>query len=327
MNQVSVKEALIFAEENFPDAPEKLAELLGIEVRRCVFEGDGWCLRHGARALIRINSQAPPLRQRFTLAHELGHLLLDIPSVIGEARREVRDNDSDEEKRVNELAGQLLLPVSIARRFARDLPISLKAIKSLAKTAKVSEPFVVRRLATLCGEIGLLGAAVLFYESEAYKGQFSQGEIAHSTAQFAQELLADCKNAPSKMLVRDRGNQLFIHGATLLSNPQLHLQTILLQKMRRDDHQNETSETMLRRLEKFLLEDKPWFKLRLQGCFGVMKLKASKLTLEEAVALFNEKYSHDAERWDEEFCQRLLSDKGQDYIRLRLQVWTLDDVL
>ena len=322
MNQISVEQALIFAEENFPFAPEKLAELLDVKVRRCAFKGDGWCLRHGSRAIIRINEQTSPLRQRFTLAHELGHLLLNIPSVVGEENGEMRNSDSDEETRVNELAGQLLLPMDVARRFARDLPVSLKTIKSLATTARVSEPFVVRRLATLCNEIGLLGAAVVYYESEKYKGQYRQGALPRITAKFAHDLLAACKADKAKMVVRTPLNQNFVYGATLLSNPQLYLQTLLLQKIKLDNYQRESLETIIARLETSLFENKRDFRFKLQGCFGVIKPKVSELTLEEAVALFNEKYSHDIERWDEEFCQRLLCDDGQRYIRLRLQIWT-----
>jgi Zn-dependent peptidase ImmA (M78 family) len=65
---------------------------------------DGWCPFCKGRAVIRINTRLVKSRQRFTLAHELGRLLLDVPSVIGESFSDVLRSDDAEERRVNEVA-------------------------------------------------------------------------------------------------------------------------------------------------------------------------------------------------------------------------------
>ena len=117
MAKITIAEALKFAEQNFPKAPEKLVELLKIEVRRSSLNCDGWCLQIGERSVIRLNNNGsiPKTRQRFTLAHELGHLILGIPSLIGESMLETSTTISQEEKKVNEFASEFLLPEAIVK--------------------------------------------------------------------------------------------------------------------------------------------------------------------------------------------------------------------
>jgi len=94
-----------FALEHFPHGPEALVEKLGVTVRESEMSGcDGWCLVRDDQAIIRINSRLGQSRRRFTLAHELGHLILGIPGVVGESYEQMLSSDLDHEKRVNELA-------------------------------------------------------------------------------------------------------------------------------------------------------------------------------------------------------------------------------
>lgn len=84
MNKITVGDALLFAEENFPNAPERLVNYLEIEVKYSSLNCDGWCLQFDDRAVIRINSEMPDVRKRFTLAHEIGHLIYGVTTVVGE---------------------------------------------------------------------------------------------------------------------------------------------------------------------------------------------------------------------------------------------------
>src|SRR3712207_1001226 len=62
-----------------PPVPvERLARLRGVQVRYEPLEGDlsGMLFREGNRAIIGVNALHPKARQRFTIAHELGHLEL-----------------------------------------------------------------------------------------------------------------------------------------------------------------------------------------------------------------------------------------------------------
>jgi len=63
-------------------------------------------------------------RQRFTLVHELGHLLLGVPSVIGESFADVLRSDDEEERRVNDIAAELLVPRDVVQATVQELPPS-----------------------------------------------------------------------------------------------------------------------------------------------------------------------------------------------------------
>lgn len=100
--------ALAFAAEHFPNTPEKLVEQFGIELRDSDAVGcDGWCLQLGDRTIIRINRRLYKSQKRFTLAHELGHLILGIPTKFGESFEDMLASDLDEERAVNEVASAL----------------------------------------------------------------------------------------------------------------------------------------------------------------------------------------------------------------------------
>jgi Zn-dependent peptidase ImmA (M78 family) len=133
----SIDQAKEFAEAHFPEGPEKLAEKLGIKIYHGALTGcDGWALSGPAGKRIRINSNVSATRQRFTLAHELGHLLLAIPTVVGESIYDSLKSDSDEERRVNDLASELLLPESVVRQYVPSVPIVASQLKRLATKAK-----------------------------------------------------------------------------------------------------------------------------------------------------------------------------------------------
>jgi Zn-dependent peptidase ImmA (M78 family) len=103
---------------------ERLARHLGIEVRREPFEGDlsGMLFREGDRTIIGVNSLHPRSRQRFTIAHEIGHLELHDREGIHLDRKfpivRQRDGRSSlavdpEEIEANGFAAELLMPASM----------------------------------------------------------------------------------------------------------------------------------------------------------------------------------------------------------------------
>ena len=322
MNKISVEEALTLAEQHFPSAPEKLAELLDVEVRFRAFKGDGFCVKNGDNAIIVINLDFPLTRRRFTLAHEIGHLLLDIPSVFGETIQETQRNNSKEERRVNGIAGQILLPSEIACRAICELPISPATLKKLAKDARVSEIFATRRLVGLAADLGLLAAAIIHYENQKYKWQF--GTNARMPSEIAEMLLFDCQNSESqpKRLVGEKEGEVIF--ADLIDNPYLSMQTVFLQRILASDCVTEAAEVTRKRMETQLLEDYESLRPSLQASIGGIKSKAANLTLEQAVDLFNERYLNENSRWNSLFCQRLLSSDGQNYLRLRFRPWVLN---
>lgn len=122
---------------------EKLG-VTGITKERLPFEGG--VFQHGQSLIIKLNSLSPLTRQRFTLAHELAHLILD-PQKAATARRCV--TSSALEKACDAVAGELLMPmeevrgltagrgsidtlVMLARRFDVSLQAAAVRVKEVA---------------------------------------------------------------------------------------------------------------------------------------------------------------------------------------------------
>ena len=129
-----------------------IAARLGITVtspRDLPPDVSGSIRRQGEGYLIEINGNDAPRRQRFTLAHEIGHYLLHRDMLDGgiEDDRMYRSRLSDQvERQANRLAGQILMPPGLVmtawRAGARD-------IGRLAETFDVSEQAMEIRLREL----------------------------------------------------------------------------------------------------------------------------------------------------------------------------------
>jgi Zn-dependent peptidase ImmA (M78 family) len=171
MLNLTVERALALAEEHFPRAPEKIAELYEIEVRRSNLNCDGWCLQVEDRAIIRVNQATTVPRQRFTLAHELGHLILGFPTVIGESMLS-SVNRSTEERTVDKLAADILLPKAKVLNEIREVPITAAVIEKIARRALVSGVVVALRLAGEASAFGLTNASVVFFSKDNMQWQF-----------------------------------------------------------------------------------------------------------------------------------------------------------
>lgn len=138
---------------------ESIAIAEGAEIARHRFEGpeSGFALRDGDRWIIGVNTQTSNRRQRFTIAHELGHLLLhegrpltvDQAVVRVDLRNHVSSMATDQQEiEANTFAANILMPkeIVIARtstiikesthisrddlvsRLAREFDVSTEAI-------------------------------------------------------------------------------------------------------------------------------------------------------------------------------------------------------
>lgn len=85
-------------------------------------------------------------RQRFTLAHELGHVLLDDPSVALEVRR-IAPGLFDTERLCEAFAAELLMPRSWIRTEFAAMPQDFDTLGSLAQRAGVSMSAALIQLA------------------------------------------------------------------------------------------------------------------------------------------------------------------------------------
>ena len=100
----------------------------------------GACKVEGLHKLIVVSSDVEPLsRKRFTMAHELGHI------VLHHGASQCKNNDifgdrtqSGRETEANRFAAAFLLPPAIAKRTANDDGISFNSAKNLADLYGVS---------------------------------------------------------------------------------------------------------------------------------------------------------------------------------------------
>jgi hypothetical protein len=163
-------EAIRFAQERFPNGPEELAKHLGIDVHCVPLTGcDGWCVRRGSRAIIRINKSVPVVRQRFTLAHELLHIVLDTSTDVSEFEEGSCLGNSNEEV-INNLSSVMLLPKEqVLSRLGESRPITRHEIESIAGEARLSEIAVVMRLVRMSDELKLKSTYVALFLGGKFK--------------------------------------------------------------------------------------------------------------------------------------------------------------
>jgi Zn-dependent peptidase ImmA (M78 family) len=320
MFNLSVEQALTLAEEYFPYAPEKIAEQYNIQVQRSPLSCDGWCLQVEDRAIIRINSTSPRARQKFTLAHELGHIILGIPPVVGESMFSTANRSSAEERKVDKLAASILLPKSKVLSDIKEVPVTAAVIRKLAKRSHVSDVVVALRLANEASAFGLKNASVVFYSNDKMVWQFS--ETLRLTEGDPEELLAECMNAfPMAARIPHGENQVVV--ASFLDNPQRNTKTVFLQLVPDHEGLKQLRVERLRELEAALFRGDNTFRGSINGRFGSFKSTAVELPTDEAVTQFVKRLKSDPPYMlKPEQVRLLLSAKGLEYIRLKLQQWT-----
>lgn len=318
MDKISIADALEFAEENFPNAPEKLAELLKIEVRRSPLNCDGWCLQIDDRSIIRINIKTSKVRQRFTLAHELGHLIYGVTTVVGEFVNPF-SKKSKEEKIIDKFAADLLLPETKVLETIKEIPVTSKVLQTFARKAKVSQSTIALRVASLSDQIGLNNASVALYVNDTIIWQWS--DTLRMTADTPAEILTECtKSYPNPARIPYGDKEVIV--ASFAENPTFNAKILFLQLVNEDDGFKQLREERLRELEEQVFAGELSYKRSFEGCIGWIKPKIENLSLDEAVAMFNQRYLRNSERWGRAQYIRLRSENGSEYIRLRMEIWT-----
>lgn len=152
------------AVDTFPVPIEFIARVEGVIITRKAFDGtqSGFALRDGQTRIIGVNSATSPRRQRFTIAHEMGHLDLHEgkPLIVDHAMRiDWRDDVSslgtnEEEIEANAFAAEILMPAQMIRSqvvsYARDGNITRdRLIVKLARDFDVSAEAMGYRLINL----------------------------------------------------------------------------------------------------------------------------------------------------------------------------------
>lgn len=152
-----------------PPVPvERLAALTGAQLRYAPFEGElsGLLFAEQHQTIIGVNSLDAKARQRFTIAHELGHLLLHAPRDLPDEhtlfidrhfRVYARDVHSGEgtdvqEVEANTFAAELLMPAAMLSAEVQAHPFDYEddaQIRALADRYRVSVQAMSFRLVNL----------------------------------------------------------------------------------------------------------------------------------------------------------------------------------
>lgn len=146
-----------------PPVPvEALAEKIGAVLRYEPFAGQvsGLIHRTDKEVVIGVNSLHAKTRRRFTIAHELGHLVLHKAETLHvdehfpiAFRNETSSRaSSPTEIEANQFAAELLMPSELLLRDVRNLPPETEpdhAVSELARRYQVSEQAMAIRLSAL----------------------------------------------------------------------------------------------------------------------------------------------------------------------------------
>lgn len=159
--QKKVKELLKKNAIRKPPVPvEKIATAQGIQIQKSPArdEVSGALIRRGNKIFLGVNTYHHPNRQRFTIAHELGHFIYHEGMrlhVDEDFRINWRDNDSSkaiywDEIEANRFAAELLMPIDFITRDLRKISIvDDSVIEQLATRYRVSTHAMRIRLASL----------------------------------------------------------------------------------------------------------------------------------------------------------------------------------
>lgn len=137
----------IFDKLNIKTPPipiEKIAELFSLKVvyySKFPDNISGTIIRQENLNAIGVNSNHPEVRQRFSIAHELGHFLLghDHAHIVDDTF----DKPTDKEQEANKFAAEILMPTEMLKK---DISENEYDIPSLANKYKVSEQAMSIRL-------------------------------------------------------------------------------------------------------------------------------------------------------------------------------------
>jgi Zn-dependent peptidase ImmA (M78 family) len=150
---------------------KKIAEALGaiVQTKRVEEDVSGFLVRHHGRSIIGVNASHPMTRQRFTIAHEIAHMLLHAPKGVhvdqafalqlrNDKSRQGVDTDEIE---ANLFAAELLMPADfLATDLRRQGVMDLHdehGINQLAKAYRVSSQAMTIRIGQLENFHGSVG--------------------------------------------------------------------------------------------------------------------------------------------------------------------------
>lgn len=132
-----------------------------------------------SKAIITVDPRTSFERQRFSIAHELGHWVQDRGQVAVSCRSadltpsKLKDFQNDREAAANRFAVELLMPVHLFREAARNKAITIASASALAAQFRVSLTAAAIRLV----ELGSYPAIVVCSNQQGYRWSWRHPEI------------------------------------------------------------------------------------------------------------------------------------------------------
>ncbi|MCE9547752.1 MAG: ImmA/IrrE family metallo-endopeptidase [Planctomycetia bacterium] len=309
---ISRAAAILIAAQNFPHGPESLASHLGVLVQSSDLVGvEGWCIR-GPNTIIRINASSTLFRQRFTLAHELAHLILGTePDIAIEPFR----SDSHEERDADQLASELLIPDEQLHLHLRgQLPIDAKTLERLAKAADVSPLVAASRVVNATETLGLQNAAIVFFADGREKWRQTRG-LRFNRRQ-AERLFQEAMASKPSLARAENGDGKIVVGSIIDAQS---YQVLLLQLLSQETAAQVSREERCRQIASELFGDDYVFRQSVAGCLSAVKQKCTGRTLDAAIQFFAAKYV--GSKFTGAKAAKLNSSAGLEYVRLCLERW------
>ncbi|MCB0253940.1 MAG: ImmA/IrrE family metallo-endopeptidase [Anaerolineae bacterium] len=133
----------------------------------------------GNKAIISVDSRATEERQRFSVAHELGHWLRDRKTIVLSCRSSdlspsrFRNFETDREAAANRFAVELLMPTLLFREAARNRSITMETALDLRRQFQVSRTAAAIRLI----ELGSFPSIVVCNGPQGYKWSWRHPEL------------------------------------------------------------------------------------------------------------------------------------------------------
>lgn len=320
---ITQNEALEIANSYFPNGPEAVADRIGAVMAYDGLTGcEGWCWQYEDRVIIYVNSEATRGRQRFTLAHELAHILQGTPAGI--VKSEPFQSDVREERAADKLASELLLPSDrVVSMIGGRLPIDADTLVRIGRAANVSPLTAACRVVGMATELKLQNAAIVFFDRHGrYESKYSEGlrfGNDFATSLMAQVLSSDNPGQPLRI---ERSDGKVIFGSAIDG---WYYKALLIQLLSAEDAVGPSAEERLRQLRDRLFGGDKSLEGRLAGMHGHIGKKHRDLTVTAALAKFDERYLNGSKLSDEE--KRLLrSDDGREFLRIHLSKTCLPDI-
>ncbi|MCO6454547.1 MAG: ImmA/IrrE family metallo-endopeptidase [Pirellulaceae bacterium] len=289
-----------------------MAKHLSVEVSASPLVGvEGWCVR-GVNTIVRLNSSSSKSRQRFTLSHELAHLVLGTePDIATEPFR----SDRREERDADQLASEFLIPSAQLEVCLRGrLPVDAKTLTRLAKAAKVSPVMAACRVVSATEELGLQNSAVVFFVNGREQWRYSHG--LRFDEDDARSLLSEALNHKPD-LVRAANHDRNVVVGSIIDAPAY--QVLFIQLLPADDAARQTYEERMRSLASKLFGADHSFRQSVAASLGIVKKKCAGQSLGQAFGYFMQHYP--GVKYPGDKGSRLESKLGREYIRLYLQRW------